>query len=157
MQQAIQTPISNMASQIYSKKHYPPLPTQTSSSSNSNAYFYQTQTSTQESSQIPPGQKYNTATKRKRKLNQACNYNEDDPLGLFNSQQEFPEHSTQSIPPEPPNLENEYTQSTCIQRTSKSQQLPQIDCSRTTETNSCLLYTSPSPRDKRQSRMPSSA
>ena len=24
-------------------------------------------------------------------------------------------------------------------------------------TNSCLLYTSPSPRDKRQSRMPSSA
>ena len=26
-----------------------------------------------------------------------------------------------------------------------------------TTTNSCLLYTSPSPRDKRQSRMPSSA
>ena len=26
-----------------------------------------------------------------------------------------------------------------------------------TITNSCLLYTSPSPRDKRQSRMPSSA
>ena len=26
-----------------------------------------------------------------------------------------------------------------------------------TETESCLLYTSPSPRDKRQSRMPSSA
>ena len=25
------------------------------------------------------------------------------------------------------------------------------------KTNSCLLYTSPSPRDKRQSRMPSSA
>ena len=27
----------------------------------------------------------------------------------------------------------------------------------TTQTISCLLYTSPSPRDKRQSRMPSSA
>ena len=26
-----------------------------------------------------------------------------------------------------------------------------------TDLNSCLLYTSPSPRDKRQSRMPSSA
>ena len=26
-----------------------------------------------------------------------------------------------------------------------------------TNKNSCLLYTSPSPRDKRQSRMPSSA
>ena len=26
-----------------------------------------------------------------------------------------------------------------------------------TQTNTCLLYTSPSPRDKRQSRMPSSA
>ena len=26
-----------------------------------------------------------------------------------------------------------------------------------TDVNSCLLYTSPSPRDKRQSRMPSSA
>ena len=26
-----------------------------------------------------------------------------------------------------------------------------------TDSNSCLLYTSPSPRDKRQSRMPSSA
>ena len=25
------------------------------------------------------------------------------------------------------------------------------------QSNSCLLYTSPSPRDKRQSRMPSSA
>ena len=25
------------------------------------------------------------------------------------------------------------------------------------QTNNCLLYTSPSPRDKRQSRMPSSA
>ena len=28
---------------------------------------------------------------------------------------------------------------------------------RTGERNACLLYTSPSPRDKRQSRMPSSA
>ena len=28
---------------------------------------------------------------------------------------------------------------------------------RVTSINSCLLYTSPSPRDKRQSRMPSSA
>ena len=27
----------------------------------------------------------------------------------------------------------------------------------TTQVNTCLLYTSPSPRDKRQSRMPSSA
>ena len=30
-------------------------------------------------------------------------------------------------------------------------------CSRTRLRNTCLLYTSPSPRDKRQSRMPSSA
>ena len=35
-----------------------------------------------------------------------------------------------------------------------------IDCynkHKTTKANLCLLYTSPSPRDKRQSRMPSSA
>ena len=30
-------------------------------------------------------------------------------------------------------------------------------CGKTTLLNICLLYTSPSPRDKRQSRMPSSA
>ena len=33
----------------------------------------------------------------------------------------------------------------------------QLALSRTREFNACLLYTSPSPRDKRQSRMPSSA
>ena len=32
-----------------------------------------------------------------------------------------------------------------------------IDLHHTTEDTGCLLYTSPSPRDKRQSRMPSSA
>ena len=37
-----------------------------------------------------------------------------------------------------------------IQRTAERQQLSPQD-------HSCLLYTSPSPRDKRQSRMPSSA
>ena len=31
-----------------------------------------------------------------------------------------------------------------------------LDCG-IIQTDSCLLYTSPSPRDKRQSRMPSSA
>ena len=31
------------------------------------------------------------------------------------------------------------------------------DCGISFVSNSCLLYTSPSPRDKRQSRMPSSA
>ena len=31
------------------------------------------------------------------------------------------------------------------------------DIVESTDVNSCLLYTSPSPRDKRQSRMPSSA
>ena len=35
--------------------------------------------------------------------------------------------------------------------------LPIISNAQTTITVSCLLYTSPSPRDKRQSRMPSSA
>ena len=33
-----------------------------------------------------------------------------------------------------------------------------MDCKKAlNESNGCLLYTSPSPRDKRQSRMPSSA
>ena len=35
--------------------------------------------------------------------------------------------------------------------------LPKIEGFNCTWVNSCLLYTSPSPRDKRQSRMPSSA
>ena len=42
----------------------------------------------------------------------------------------------------------------------KSSQAPVIDISKSGFTKvlgSCLLYTSPSPRDKRQSRMPSSA
>ena len=34
---------------------------------------------------------------------------------------------------------------------------PRGDSRRTAEQKRCLLYTSPSPRDKRQSRMPSSA
>ena len=34
---------------------------------------------------------------------------------------------------------------------------PDIPIHQVTMVNSCLLYTSPSPRDKRQSRMPSSA
>ena len=33
----------------------------------------------------------------------------------------------------------------------------QIEATRISISRSCLLYTSPSPRDKRQSRMPSSA
>ena len=32
-----------------------------------------------------------------------------------------------------------------------------LDCFAADVTDGCLLYTSPSPRDKRQSRMPSSA
>ena len=35
--------------------------------------------------------------------------------------------------------------------------LKKIDKSQLVENYGCLLYTSPSPRDKRQSRMPSSA
>ena len=35
--------------------------------------------------------------------------------------------------------------------------LPYLPCFRARHTNNCLLYTSPSPRDQRGSRMPSSA
>ena len=35
--------------------------------------------------------------------------------------------------------------------------LPDVSFSNATSYTGCLLYTSPSPRDKRQSRMPSSA
>ena len=34
---------------------------------------------------------------------------------------------------------------------------PVVNCVRDVQKMACLLYTSPSPRDKRQSRMPSSA
>ena len=47
----------------------------------------------------------------------------------------------------PSNLYQEYLKKTGILR----------DPSISNTNNSCLLYTSPSPRDKRQSRMPSSA
>ena len=39
----------------------------------------------------------------------------------------------------------------------KSQILENIEAAEKQRKDSCLLYTSPSPRDKRQSRMPSSA
>ena len=48
-----------------------------------------------------------------------------------------------------------------VDRTSKGEKIHMLDMFQITEAfdkyRSCLLYTSPSPRDKRQSRMPSSA
>eukprot|EP00827_Trimyema_finlayi_P003470 TRINITY_DN3195_c0_g1_i2.p3 TRINITY_DN3195_c0_g1~~TRINITY_DN3195_c0_g1_i2.p3 ORF type:complete len:120 (-),score=81.71 TRINITY_DN3195_c0_g1_i2:14-373(-) len=46
--------------------------------------------------------------------------------------------------------------STATENKQEEQMNEEINC-QNDNTNDCLLYTSPSPRDKRQSRMPSSA
>ena len=50
-----------------------------------------------------------------------------------------------------------YIDSTRLLNIDQIQNLPLITKYSKRESNICLLYTSPSPRDKRQSRMPSSA
>ena len=50
-----------------------------------------------------------------------------------------------------------YTVKEVAQMLAISQRAAYNLCNSTTEFRVCLLYTSPSPRDKRQSRMPSSA
>ena len=53
--------------------------------------------------------------------------------------------------------ENGYTNPTPIQAQAIPAVLAGGDLLAGAQTGTCLLYTSPSPRDKRQSRMPSSA
>ena len=51
----------------------------------------------------------------------------------------------------PAHDDEQHQQAAALQRQNQQQE------SNTEQRNTCLLYTSPSPRDKRQSRMPSSA
>ena len=51
---------------------------------------------------------------------------------------------------------DEYVYGTC-DRLNPEAPVPILNFKRKDTTKGCLLYTSPSPRDKRQSRMPSSA
>ena len=44
-----------------------------------------------------------------------------------------------------------------IVKTKEAKSAAQVEAAITVKDHACLLYTSPSPRDKRQSRMPSSA
>ena len=55
------------------------------------------------------------------------------------------------------NTENSSNQSTNLDEVSNQEMEKVIELNPDIMPMSCLLYTSPSPRDKRQSRMPSSA
>ena len=72
----------------------------------------------------------------------ARNLNNLPPSGGAANNQNLPSPDHPLTPPDPPSDEEFYTGS--------DDSAPEME-------RSCLLYTSPSPRDKRQSRMPSSA